>query len=51
MRLLLFDPSSGASGDMIMASLLDLGADPDAVRKAVEAVGCGLDISLSLIHI
>lgn len=45
MRLLLFDPTSGASGDMIMASLLDLGADPDTVRKAVEAVGCGLEIS------
>ena len=45
MRLLLFDPSSGASGDMIMASLLDLGADPDSVRKAVESVGCGLEIS------
>ena len=50
MRLLLFDPSSGASGDMIMASLLDLGADPDAVRKAVEAVGCGLDISRAEKH-
>jgi hypothetical protein len=45
MRLLLFDPSSGASGDMIMASLLDLGADPDSVRKAVESVGCGFEIS------
>jgi hypothetical protein len=45
MRLLLFDPTSGASGDMIMASLLDLGADPDAVRAAVESVGCGLEIS------
>ena len=45
MRLLLFDPTSGASGDMIMASLLDLGADPDAVRAAVEAVGCGFETS------
>jgi hypothetical protein len=45
MRLLLFDPSSGASGDMIMASLLDAGADPDSVRKAVESVGCGFEIS------
>ena len=45
MRLLLFDPSSGASGDMIMASLLDAGADPDSVRKAVESVGCGLETS------
>ncbi len=45
MKVLLFDPSSGASGDMIMACLLDLGADPDMVRKAVESVGCGLEIS------
>jgi len=45
MRVLLFDPSSGASGDMIMACLLDLGADPDVVRAAVESVGCGLEIS------
>ena len=44
MRVLLFDPSSGASGDMIMACLLDLGADPDAVRAAVESVGCSLEI-------
>ena len=50
MRLLLFDPSSGASGDMIMASLLDLGADPDAVRKAVESVGCTLEISRAEKH-
>jgi uncharacterized protein (TIGR00299 family) protein len=45
MRVLLFDPSSGASGDMIMACLLDLGADPNAVKTAVESVGCGLEIS------
>jgi uncharacterized protein (TIGR00299 family) protein len=45
MKVLLFDPSSGASGDMIMACLLDLGADPDVVRAAVESVGCNLEIS------
>ena len=45
MKVLLFDPSAGASGDMIMASLLDLGADPDAVREAVESVGCTLEVS------
>ncbi len=45
MRVLLFDPSSGASGDMIMACLLDLGADFDVVKAAVESVGCSLEIS------
>ena len=45
MQALLFDPSAGAAGDMIMATLLDLGADPAAVRQAVESVGCRLEIS------
>jgi hypothetical protein len=45
MKVLLFDPSAGASGDMIIASLLDLGADVDAVREAVESVGCRLEVS------
>ena len=45
MKVLLFDPSAGASGDMIMASLLDLGADLPAVRQAVESVGCRLEVS------
>jgi uncharacterized protein (TIGR00299 family) protein len=45
MKVLLFDPAAGASGDMIMASLLDLGADGDAVCKAVESVGCRLEVS------
>lgn len=45
MKALLFDPSAGASGDMIIASLLDLGADRDAVRRAVESTGCTLEVS------
>lgn len=45
MKLLLIHPSAGASGDMIMASLLDLGADLQAVRQAVESVGCQLEVS------
>ncbi|MCK9566186.1 MAG: nickel pincer cofactor biosynthesis protein LarC [Methanothrix sp.] len=45
MKVLLLDPCAGASGDMIMASLLDLGADVDTVREAVESVGCKLEVS------
>lgn len=45
MKTLLFDPYSGASGDMIMGCLLALGADPEEVRKAVESVGCSLEVS------
>ena len=47
MKVLLFDPGTGASGDMIMASLLDLGADQDAVCEAVESVGCHLEVTTS----
>jgi uncharacterized protein (TIGR00299 family) protein len=45
MKSLLFDPYSGASGDMIMGCLLALGADAKEVSKAVESVGCSLEIS------
>ncbi|HUI39571.1 MAG TPA: nickel pincer cofactor biosynthesis protein LarC [Methanothrix sp.] len=45
MKALLFDPYSGASGDMIIGCLLDLGADANAVREAVESVGSKLEIS------
>jgi hypothetical protein len=45
MNVLLFDPSAGASGDMIIATLLDLGADLESVREAVESVGCRLEVS------
>ncbi len=45
MKSLLFDPYPGASGDMIMGCLLALGADLKEVRKAVESVGCSLEVS------
>ncbi|MGB9902160.1 nickel pincer cofactor biosynthesis protein LarC [Methanothrix sp.] len=44
MRALLFDPYCGASGDMILGALMDLGADRESVRSAVESVGCGLEV-------
>lgn len=45
MRALLFDPYCGASGDMILGALIDLGADLEYVRSAVESVGCRLEVN------
>ncbi len=36
MKAILFDPFSGASGDMIIGALLDLGADAAKVKEAME---------------
>lgn len=44
MKALLFDPFAGASGDMTIGCLLDLDADPSAVKDAIESLGCGLEI-------
>jgi uncharacterized protein (TIGR00299 family) protein len=44
MKALLFDPFAGASGDMTIGCLLDLGADSGAVRDAIESLGCHLEI-------
>jgi len=38
MRILVFDPFHGASGDMITAALLHLGADREAVLRAMASV-------------
>jgi uncharacterized protein (TIGR00299 family) protein len=45
MKDLLFDPYAGASGDMILGCLLDLGADLGEVEMAVESIGCRLEVS------
>ncbi|MGZ4934828.1 MAG: nickel pincer cofactor biosynthesis protein LarC, partial [Halobacteriota archaeon] len=37
MTILAFQPFSGASGDMLVGSLIDLGADESAVRESMEA--------------
>ena len=38
MLVLFFDPFNGAAGDMVTASLLALGADRDAVTRAMRSV-------------
>jgi len=46
MKAILFDPFSGASGDMIISSLIDLGADADKIREAMELAAC-VDVEIS----
>ena len=36
MKAIIFDPFSGASGDMTIAALIDLGADAGRVKEAME---------------
>jgi len=45
MKTLLFDPLSGASGNTILGSLIDLGADVGKIRKAVESA---VDVALTV---
>lgn len=45
MRSLIFEPFSGAAGDMILASLIGLGADRKKIKEVVEsAVDVSIDI-------
>lgn len=53
MKAVVFDPFAGASGDMIVGALLDLGADESLVRSAMESVGIGdvkVEINRALTH-
>jgi uncharacterized protein (TIGR00299 family) protein len=45
MLALLLDPYCGASGDMILACLLDLGADLEIIEDTIESVGCKINLS------
>ena len=40
-RAVCLDPVAGASGDMILAALIDLGADPGEIVRALRAAGLG----------
>ena len=45
MKSLIFDPFSGAAGDMILGSLIDLGADGSKIREIIESA---VDVSVSV---
>jgi len=48
MRIAYFDCFSGAAGDMIVASLLDAGADPQALHDALASLGvAGYHVAIS----
>lgn len=48
MKTIIFDPFCGASGDMTIACLIDLGADPIKVKKVMEmAANVSVEISRS----
>ncbi|MCE8422813.1 MAG: nickel pincer cofactor biosynthesis protein LarC [Candidatus Methanoperedens sp.] len=46
MKAILFDPFSGASGDMSTAALIDLGADADKVKDYME-IAANVDVKIS----
>ncbi len=46
MKAILFDPFSGASGDMTTAALIDLGADAGKVKEAME-LAADVDVEVS----
>ena len=41
MKALRFDSVGGASGDMVLGALVDLGADPSTIEAAADALGAG----------
>lgn len=45
MKSLIFDPFSGAAGDMILGSLISLGADGSKIREVIESA---VDVSVSV---
>jgi len=44
MKALVFEPFSGASGDMVIGSLLDLGADESKIRDAISVFDLELEV-------
>lgn len=46
MKAIIFDPFSGASGDMVIGALIDLGADAIKVKESME-VAADVDVEIS----
>jgi len=46
MKAILFDPFSGASGDMIIGALIDMGASVSRVKEAIKLAAC-VDVEIS----
>jgi pyridinium-3,5-bisthiocarboxylic acid mononucleotide nickel chelatase len=51
MRILIFDPFAGISGDMTLAALLDIGCDEAWLRSFVRALGIGpIDVHVEIVN-
>lgn len=50
MRIAHFDCFSGASGDMILAALLDAGVDADAIRQGLDSLGLPIKLEVEAVR-
>src|SRR4051812_31296015 len=50
MRALHFDCFSGASGDMVLAALLDAGVDEQALRRGLDSLGLPIRLGVEKVR-
>lgn len=50
MRALHFDCFSGISGDMTLGALIDVGADADAIRRAIDSFGLPITLEIERVR-